>query len=62
MSETKLKIAVCQLRTELNQAVTMSKAEAQVAEASQNGANLVVLPEMFNCPYDKAYFKKFSQL
>lgn len=62
MSETKLKIAVCQLRTELEQSVTMAKAEAMVREAAAHGANIVVLPEMFNCPYSKAYFKKYAQL
>ena len=62
MSQTNLKIAVCQLKTELDQAVTMDKAEAQVAEAAQNGANVVVLPEMFNCPYDRAYFKQSAAL
>ena len=54
--------AVCQLRTETEQAVTMEKAARMVREAAQSGADIVVLPEMFNCPYSKEYFKKFAAL
>ena len=49
----KLKIAVCQLRTELLQQDTMTKAQHMVREAAEKGADFVVLPEMFNCPYSK---------
>lgn len=55
-----LKIAVCQIRTELDKALTMSKAAAFVREAAVNGADIAVLPEMFNCPYSKEYFKRFA--
>lgn len=54
--ETKLKLAVCQLRTELDQDETMEKAARMVREAAQNGAEIVALPEMFNCPYSREYF------
>ncbi|MCF0137756.1 MAG: carbon-nitrogen hydrolase family protein [Oscillospiraceae bacterium] len=54
------KIAVIQIRTELEKAVTMEKAEHMVREAAQNGAKVVVLPEMFNCPYAKGYFRRYA--
>ena len=57
-----MKIAVCQIRTELSQSETMSKAEAMVREAASKGADFVVLPEMFNCPYSKEYFKPYAAL
>ncbi len=60
MSKTKLTVAVCQLRTELEQEATLAKAEAMLRRAAQSGADIAVLPEMFNCPYDRAYFKKFA--
>ena len=60
MSKAKLKLAVCQMRTELDQAETMAKAERMVREAAENGADIVVLPEMFNCPYSKEYFKVYA--
>ena len=52
-----MKIAICQIRTELIQEETVAKAEAMVREAAENGADIVVLPEMWNCPYSKGYFK-----
>ena len=30
----------------------LERAVSMIREASVNGATLVVLPEMFNCPYD----------
>ena len=60
MSKEKFKLAVCQIRTELNKRETMEKAERMVKEAAANGANVVVLPEMFNCPYSKEYFRSFA--
>lgn len=56
----KFKLAVIQIRTELDKAVTMEKAERMVKEAAQNGAKVVVLPEMFNCPYAHGWFRKFA--
>lgn len=56
-----IKIAVCQIRTETDKDETMRKAEAMIAEAAQNGADIVVLPEMFNCPYSNKYFRSFAE-
>ena len=58
--EQKLKLAVIQLRTELEQTETMEKAGRMVREAAQNGAGIVVLPEMFNCPYSGKYFRQYA--
>ena len=52
----KFQTALCQMRTELDDALTMDKAEDMVRKAAQNGAQVVCLPEMFSCPYDNAYF------
>ena len=57
-----IKIALCQLRTELELEETMTKAHRMVTEATRSGAEIVALPEMFNCPYDRAYFKRFAAL
>ncbi len=59
--EKKLKLAVIQLRTELEQAATMEKAGRMIREAAQNGAEIVVLPEMFNCPYSGEYFRRYAR-
>ena len=62
MSETKLKIAVCQLKTELDMDATMEKAGRMLREAAGNGADIAVLPEMFSCPYSGKYFRQFAAL
>ena len=57
MENTTFKTAICQIRTELDQGQTMKKAEGMVREAAENGAQVVCLPEMFNCPYSRKYFR-----
>lgn len=55
-----IKLAVIQIRTETDRAATMAKAERMIAEAAENGADIAVLPEMWNCPYSKKYFHAFA--
>ncbi len=62
MSENQFKLALCQIRTETDREATMKKAEHMVAESAKNGADIVMLPEMFNCPYSKEYFRKYATL
>ena len=57
-----LKLAICQLRTELDRSETMDKAARMLREAASKGAELAVLPEMFNCPYAGKYFRDFAAL
>jgi predicted amidohydrolase len=33
----------------------LKRAGEMIREASQNGADVIVLPEMFTCPYTKQY-------
>lgn len=58
----KFKVAVCQMRTEIDQEQSMEKAERMLKEAAENGADVAVLPEMFNCPYSRKYFRKYAAL
>ena len=62
MSKDRFKLALCQIRTEIDRLTTMEKAEGMVREAAENGADVVMLPEMFNCPYSGEYFRKFAAL
>ena len=57
-----MKRAICQIRTEIAQDETLRKAEKRIREAAENGAEIVALPEMFNCPYAKEYFKPYAAL
>ena len=62
MSENKFRLALCQIRTEIDREATMKKAEEMVRAAAEKGADIVQLPEMFNCPYSREYFKAFAAL
>ena len=57
-----LKLAVLQLRTELSRDETMEKAARMLREAAAQGAEIAVLPEMFNCPYAGRWFREFAAL
>lgn len=39
----------------------LSKAEDLINLSTKKGAELVVLPEMFNCPYDNSFFTRFAE-
>lgn len=60
MTADRYQLAVCQLRTELEYGETMEKAGRMIRDAAQMGASVVVLPEMFSCPYDRKYFSAFA--
>ena len=60
VNEQTIRLAVVQLRTETDYAQTMEKARRMLGEAAEHGTDIAVLPEMFSCPYDRAYFKLFT--
>lgn len=55
------KIALCQMEVLESKEENLKKAEKMIVEASSNGADLVALPEMFNCPYDNSFFPKYAE-
>lgn len=62
-----LKIALCQMlcsrkkTMEENKAENWSIAEGLVAEAAESGAQMIVLPEIWNCPYTNKCFEPYSE-
>ena len=56
MSRSRFPLAVCQLRTETDYDATLDKTATMIHEAAVSGASVVVLPEMFSCPYSREYF------
>jgi len=60
MKRKKFTLGVCQLRTELDYEATMEKAAEMIRSGGSLGASVIVLPEMFSCPYDKEYFSLFA--
>ncbi|PVV03898.1 hypothetical protein BB560_001612 [Smittium megazygosporum] len=57
-----LKLALIQLKVGANKAANLSNAKNLVLKASQNGANLIVLPECFNSPYGTQFFDQYAEV
>jgi omega-amidase len=59
--KNKFMIAVCQMNVVDDKELNLDKATKMICEASKNGAEMVVLPEMFNCPYDTDKFLDYAE-
>ena len=56
-----MKIALLQTPVGFDKQANVENARARVREAAHNGARLVVLPEMFCCPYSAQYFADYAE-
>lgn len=56
------KIGICQTKVYLNKDKSVSSAVLKIREAAGNGAKIVALPEMFNCPYAEENFLPYGEL
>lgn len=57
----KYKLAVVQMKVTDNKKENISKAKDMIREAAQKGANLVILPEIFNSPYNNSSFPVYAE-
>ena len=55
------KIGLCQMMGSKDKEESRAKARAMVSEAAKNGAQVVALPEMWNCPYANEYFRPYAE-
>lgn len=56
-----LNIALCQMLVTDNKERNREKASSMIREAAAKGAQMVVLPEMWNCPYSNDFFPSFAE-
>ena len=56
-----VKIALVQMTGFFEKDQSIDKMEAKVREAANMGADIVVLPEMWNCPYGTRFFKEYGE-
>jgi omega-amidase len=54
-------VAVCQLKVTDNKKYNLNNAKKLIEGSALHGADIIILPEMFNCPYDSSYFNRFSE-
>lgn len=55
------KIGLCQMKGSFDKQESMKTAEKFVREAAANGADVISLPEMWNCPYSNDYFREYAE-
>ena len=58
----KVKLGLCQMKVVDNKQQNIKRAIAMITKASENGANLAILPEMFNCPYENEKFVEYCEV
>ena len=56
-----IKIALCQMNVVDNKEKNIEKAIQMIKESKEQGADLAVLPEMFNCPYENEKFIEYAE-
>lgn len=57
----KIKLALCQMLNVINKENNISKAQKMIKKAANKGADIVILPEIFNCPYHHSYFRDYAE-
>lgn len=56
-----LKIGLCQMNVVDNKDKNIETAISMIKKASMENADLIVLPEMFNCPYENEKFIEYAE-
>lgn len=54
-------LAVCQLAVTPDKDLNIRKAEKMIQEAAKANCQIVILPEMFNCPYEVELFSQYAE-
>ena len=57
----KFKLGLCQIAGSIDKEVAKQNAEKHVREAAENGAQVIALPEMWDCPYSNDYFRDYAE-
>lgn len=55
------KIGIIQSKVDKNKDTNNKKALNNINILAKKGANIIILPEMFNCPYNTASFPKYAE-
>ncbi|NTW05675.1 MAG: carbon-nitrogen hydrolase family protein [Peptococcaceae bacterium] len=57
----RFKVSICQMSVSNEKQKNLSTASDMIKMSAAEGANLVILPEMFICPYDLELFQDYSE-
>ena len=61
MDKTTVKIGLCQMKISEDKQANLQRAEEMIAQAASLGADFVLLPEMFVCPFANANFRPSAE-
>jgi len=56
-----LRVGICQMQVNEKKEENIKRASEMIREACSQGAELVVLPEMFTCPYNSELFPEYAE-
>jgi predicted amidohydrolase len=56
-----LKLAICQMKVSICKEDNLNKAAEMISKACHNGAQMVVLPEIFNAPYQTDVLAEYAE-
>ena len=56
-----MKLALCQMLVGMDKKKNTDKALGMIREAAAAGADIISLPEMWNCPYANKYFRDYAE-
>lgn len=57
-----MKIALCQMEVIDNKKANIKKAIKMIKDAKKQKADIAILPEMFNCPYENEKFIEYAEI
>ena len=57
----KFKLGLCQIPGSMDKNQTRQMADRYVRQAAEQGAQVISLPEMWNCPYSNDYFRDYAE-
>ncbi len=57
----KLKVGLIQMKVVADKEANLAKAEDMIKKAAARGTQLIILPEMFNCPYETGKFPEYAE-
>ena len=57
----KINVALCQMNVMDDKEKNIEKAILMIKQSKKQGADLAVLPEMFNCPYENEKFIEYAE-
>lgn len=59
--KNKFKLALCQMKVIDNKDSNIKKALDMIETSAENKVDLIILPEMFNCPYENNKFREYAE-